>query len=68
MLFFGRVQTYLLCNSDLGSGMVGSGFFDMVLDKNLVCGLKESSDCKLQEFIIFSGLQKCSKTEILWEN
>lgn len=45
-----------------------SGFFDMVLDKNLVCGLEESSDCKLQEFIIFCGLQKWSKTEILWEN
>lgn len=47
---------------------VGFGFFDMVLDKILVCGLKRSSDCKLQEFIIFSGLQKWSKNEILWDN
>lgn len=47
---------------------VGFGFFDMVLDKILVCELKRSSDCKLQEFIIFSGLQKWSKNEILWDN
>lgn len=47
---------------------VGFGFFDMVLDKILVCELKLSSDCKLQEFIIFSGLQKWSKNEILWDN
>lgn len=46
---------------------VGFGSFDMVLDKILVCGLKQSSDCKLQEFIIFSGLQKWSKNEILWD-